>query len=142
MKLGQGEFGIVYKGVLAEENNMEIAVKKFSRENIQGKDNFLAELTIINRLRHKHLVRLVEIDIVYARAFIAYMMGNLFFSNGAISLRVGYLVALTDYDILGASGFDWGMPIMAALYQGIDEVSVLRLGKVKKSITGFCAVLE
>ncbi|KAF6171153.1 hypothetical protein GIB67_013296 [Kingdonia uniflora] len=27
-----------------------------------------------------------EIDIVYARAFIAYMMGNLFFSNGATSL--------------------------------------------------------
>ncbi|KAF6174242.1 hypothetical protein GIB67_033774 [Kingdonia uniflora] len=59
MKLGQGGFGIVYKGVLAKENNMEIAVKKFSRENIQGKDDFLAELTIINRLRHKHLVRLV-----------------------------------------------------------------------------------
>ncbi|KAF6160922.1 hypothetical protein GIB67_025457 [Kingdonia uniflora] len=59
LKLGQGGFGIVYKGVLAKENNMEIAVKKFSRENIQGKDDFLAELTIINRLRHKHLVRLV-----------------------------------------------------------------------------------
>ncbi|KAF6141064.1 hypothetical protein GIB67_006509 [Kingdonia uniflora] len=59
MKLGQGGFGIVYEGVLAKENNMEIVVKKFARENIQGKDNFLAELTIINCLRHKHLVRLV-----------------------------------------------------------------------------------
>ncbi|KAF6171622.1 hypothetical protein GIB67_030388, partial [Kingdonia uniflora] len=55
MKLGQGEFGIVYKGVLAKEKNMEIAMKKFSRENIQGKNNFLAEITTINRLRHKHL---------------------------------------------------------------------------------------
>ncbi|KAF6169854.1 hypothetical protein GIB67_034246 [Kingdonia uniflora] len=80
-----------------------------------------------------------EMDIVYARAFIAYMMGNLFFSNGVTSIRSGYLAALIDYDILGTSGFDWGSSIMAALYRGLDEVSVLRLGKVKKLITGFYA---
>ncbi|KAM1283726.1 hypothetical protein ACFX2J_026533 [Malus domestica] len=57
-KLGQGGFGVVYRGVLPKEN-LEVAVKKFSRDNLQGKDNFLAELTIINRLRHKHLVRLL-----------------------------------------------------------------------------------
>ncbi|XP_043709073.1 probable L-type lectin-domain containing receptor kinase S.5 [Telopea speciosissima] len=58
MKLGQGGFGVVYKGVLPEEN-IEVAVKKFSRDNMKGIDDFLAELTIINRLRHKHLVRLL-----------------------------------------------------------------------------------
>lgn len=57
-KLGQGGFGLVYKGVLPKEN-VPVAVKKFSRENIKGQDDFLAELTIINRLRHKHLVRLL-----------------------------------------------------------------------------------
>lgn len=57
-KLGQGGFGVVYKGLLAKENS-EIAVKCFLRENIKGQDEFLAELTIINRLRHKHLVRLL-----------------------------------------------------------------------------------
>ncbi|KAF6171987.1 hypothetical protein GIB67_029405 [Kingdonia uniflora] len=57
-------------------------------------------------------------------------------------LRNGYRVSLTDYDILGASGFNWGTPIMAALYWRLDEVTVLRDGKVKKSITGFYAVLE
>ena len=56
-KLGQGGFGVVYKGLLQKEN-LEIAVKKFSRD-IKGKDDFLAELTIINRLRHKHLVPLL-----------------------------------------------------------------------------------
>ncbi|XP_038723165.1 probable L-type lectin-domain containing receptor kinase S.5 [Tripterygium wilfordii] len=56
-KLGQGGFGVVYKGVLPKED-MEVAVKKFSRDSIKSKDDFLAELTIINRLRHKHLVRL------------------------------------------------------------------------------------
>ncbi|EEF47989.1 serine-threonine protein kinase, plant-type, putative [Ricinus communis] len=62
MKLGEGGFGIVYKGVLYDKNHTsatEIAVKKFSRDNIKGKDDFLAELTIIHRLRHKNLVRLV-----------------------------------------------------------------------------------
>ncbi|KAF6136621.1 hypothetical protein GIB67_016077 [Kingdonia uniflora] len=47
----------------------------------------------------------------------------------SISLRVGYLAALTDCDIIGASSFDWGTPIMAILYQGLDEVSVLKDGK-------------
>ncbi|XVE72176.1 hypothetical protein DITRI_Ditri11bG0017700 [Diplodiscus trichospermus] len=56
-KLGEGGFGVVYKGLLQNEN-LQIAVKKFSRD-IKGKDDFLAELTIINRLRHKHLVRLL-----------------------------------------------------------------------------------
>ncbi|KAJ4962150.1 hypothetical protein NE237_022089 [Protea cynaroides] len=58
MKLGQGGFGVVYKGVLPHDKT-EVAVKKFSRENLQGIDDFLSELTIINRLRHRHLVRLV-----------------------------------------------------------------------------------
>ncbi|KAF6156431.1 hypothetical protein GIB67_009089 [Kingdonia uniflora] len=84
----------------------------------------------------------LEINIMYAQAFVAYMMGNIFFSIDATSLRAGYLVALTDYDILGTSGFDWGMPIMVALYWGLNEVSVLRDGNAKQSITGFYAVLE
>ncbi|CAL9078495.1 unnamed protein product [Musa textilis] len=57
MKLGKGGFGEVYRGVLTGENK-EVAVKKFSRGN-SGQDDFLKELTIINRLRHKHLVPLV-----------------------------------------------------------------------------------
>ncbi|XP_050366206.1 probable L-type lectin-domain containing receptor kinase S.5 [Argentina anserina] len=58
-KLGQGGFGVVFRAVLAKENNLEVAVKMFSRDEVKGRDDFLAELTIINRLRHKHLVRLL-----------------------------------------------------------------------------------
>ncbi|ERN11421.1 hypothetical protein AMTRI_Chr03g43520 [Amborella trichopoda] len=72
MKLGQGGFGTVYKGTLKKEN-MVVAVKKFSREAIQGRDDFLAELSVINRLRHRNLVRLLgwcykqgELLLVYA----------------------------------------------------------------------------
>jgi hypothetical protein len=62
MRLGEGGYGIVYKGILniKDDNTAtEIAVKQFSRDRIKGKDDFLAELTIIYRLRHKHLVRLI-----------------------------------------------------------------------------------
>ncbi|XP_050366350.1 probable L-type lectin-domain containing receptor kinase S.5 [Argentina anserina] len=66
MILGQGGFGIVYRGTLPDSNDAngtstsaEIAVKQFSRDSIKGKDDFMAELTIIHRLRHKNLVRLV-----------------------------------------------------------------------------------
>ncbi|KAG9131096.1 hypothetical protein Leryth_023683 [Lithospermum erythrorhizon] len=57
-KLGEGGFGMVYRGKLSTENK-EIAVKRFSRGNLKGQDDFFAELTIINRLRHKHLVPLL-----------------------------------------------------------------------------------
>ncbi|KAL8160496.1 hypothetical protein V2J09_002033 [Rumex salicifolius] len=58
-KLGQGGYGVVYRGVLPLEN-VEVAVKKFTREdNIKSTDDFLCELTIINRLRHRHLVKLL-----------------------------------------------------------------------------------
>ncbi|PWA47707.1 concanavalin A-like lectin/glucanase domain, Serine/threonine-protein kinase Mps1 [Artemisia annua] len=57
-KLGQGGFGVVYHGLLSGDN-VEVAVKWFSRESLKGEYDFLAELTIINRLRHKHLVQLL-----------------------------------------------------------------------------------
>lgn len=69
MVLGNGGFGVVYKGVLQENDKditastnsvarLEIAVKKFSRDSIKSKGDFLDELTIIHRLRHRNLVRL------------------------------------------------------------------------------------
>jgi len=60
-KLGEGEFGVVFRGTLAKEN-LEVAVKKFSRDITKSKDDFLAELTITNRLRHKHLVRFRDLE--------------------------------------------------------------------------------
>ncbi|KAL5562289.1 hypothetical protein UlMin_032036 [Ulmus minor] len=63
MILGKGGFGIVRIGVLVGEKGdtsaaTQVAVKKFLRDDITGKDDFLVELTIIHRLRHKNLVRL------------------------------------------------------------------------------------
>ncbi|XP_014520896.1 probable L-type lectin-domain containing receptor kinase S.5 [Vigna radiata var. radiata] len=57
-KLGQGGYGVVYRGTLPKEK-WEVAVKMFSRDKMKSTDDFLSELTIINRLRHKNLVRLL-----------------------------------------------------------------------------------
>ncbi|XP_048132920.1 cysteine-rich receptor-like protein kinase 10 [Rhodamnia argentea] len=56
-KLGQGGFGIVYKGILPDGN--EIAVKRLSRKSWQGVEEFRNEITLIAELKHKNLVRLL-----------------------------------------------------------------------------------
>ncbi|XP_057983465.1 probable L-type lectin-domain containing receptor kinase S.5 [Malania oleifera] len=55
-ELGRGGFGIVFKGFL---NNMDVAVKRFSKHSQQGKQDFLAEVKTIGNLHHKNLVKLV-----------------------------------------------------------------------------------
>ncbi|KAJ4703209.1 Cysteine-rich receptor-kinase-like protein [Melia azedarach] len=56
-KLGEGGFGPVYKGVLAD--GKEIAVKRLSRTSGQGLQEFKNEVTVIAKLQHKNLVRLL-----------------------------------------------------------------------------------
>lgn len=57
-KLGEGGFGGVYKGFLSELN-LEIAVKRVSRGSKQGKKEYISEVRIISRLRHRNLVQLI-----------------------------------------------------------------------------------
>ncbi|WVZ54365.1 hypothetical protein U9M48_005173 [Paspalum notatum var. saurae] len=65
MKLGKGGFGAVYRCTLPAASlrtgrAMEVAVKKFTRDIEDRRyDDFLAEVSIINRLRHKNIVPLV-----------------------------------------------------------------------------------
>ncbi|KAI0504899.1 hypothetical protein KFK09_015853 [Dendrobium nobile] len=58
LKLGQGGFGSVYRGFLAEPK-IEVAIKRVSKESQQGKKEYISEVTIISRLRHRNLVQLV-----------------------------------------------------------------------------------
>ena len=55
--LGQGGFGYVHKGVLP--NGKEIAVKSLKMNSGQGDREFQAEVDIISRVHHRHLVSLV-----------------------------------------------------------------------------------
>ncbi|CAN8302919.1 unnamed protein product [Cochlearia groenlandica] len=55
--LGQGGFGYVHKGILP--NGKEIAVKSLKAGSGQGDREFQAEVEIISRVHHRHLVSLV-----------------------------------------------------------------------------------
>ncbi|KAJ9169037.1 hypothetical protein P3X46_020506 [Hevea brasiliensis] len=56
-KLGEGGFGPVYKGTL--EDGKEFAIKRLSKTSGQGLQEFMNEVTLIARLQHRNLVRLL-----------------------------------------------------------------------------------
>ncbi|KAH9554690.1 hypothetical protein CY35_08G076000 [Sphagnum magellanicum] len=56
MKIGQGSFGIVYKGTL--QDGGEVAVKHLLTNSQQSIDEFLNEVVLITNVKHKNLVKL------------------------------------------------------------------------------------
>ncbi|KAF8049745.1 hypothetical protein N665_2127s0005 [Sinapis alba] len=56
-KLGQGGFGTVHKGILP--NGQEIAVKRLSKGSGQGDTEFKNEVSLLTRLQHRNLVKLL-----------------------------------------------------------------------------------
>ncbi|XP_055826476.1 cysteine-rich receptor-like protein kinase 10, partial [Solanum dulcamara] len=56
-KIGEGGFGVVYKGILPD--GQEIAVKRLSRSSGQGIEEFKNEIVLIAKLQHRNLVRLL-----------------------------------------------------------------------------------
>ncbi|KAI7735059.1 hypothetical protein M8C21_019316, partial [Ambrosia artemisiifolia] len=68
--LGQGGFGYVHKGVLP--NGKEVAVKQLKVGSGQGEREFQAEVEIISRVHHKHLVSLVGYCISGAQRMLVY----------------------------------------------------------------------
>ncbi|KAK9148815.1 hypothetical protein Scep_007572 [Stephania cephalantha] len=68
--LGQGGFGYVHRGMLP--NGKEIAVKQLKIGSGQGEREFQAEVEIISRVHHKHLVSLVGYCIAGTRRMLVY----------------------------------------------------------------------
>ena len=68
--LGQGGFGLVHKGVLP--NGKEIAVKSLKSGSGQGEREFQAEVEIISRVHHRHLVSLVGYCIAGGQRMLVY----------------------------------------------------------------------
>ncbi|KAI9085732.1 hypothetical protein K1719_032338 [Acacia pycnantha] len=68
--LGEGGFGSVYKGSLPD--GREIAVKQLKIGGGQGEREFKAEVEIISRIHHRHLVSLVGYCILDTRRLLVY----------------------------------------------------------------------
>ncbi|XP_011100125.2 proline-rich receptor-like protein kinase PERK5 [Sesamum indicum] len=68
--LGQGGFGLVHKGILA--SGKEVAIKSLKTGSGQGEREFQAEVEIISRVHHRHLVSLVGYCIAGTQRMLVY----------------------------------------------------------------------
>lgn len=68
--LGEGGFGCVFKGCLSD--GREVAVKQLKDGGGQGEREFQAEVEIISRVHHRHLVSLVGYCIAENQRLLVY----------------------------------------------------------------------
>ncbi|PRQ50918.1 putative protein kinase RLK-Pelle-PERK-1 family [Rosa chinensis] len=80
--LGQGGFGFVHKGVLP--NGKVVAIKQLKAGSGQGDREFQAEVEVINRVHHRHLVSLVGYCISGAQRLLVYE----FISNNTLEFHL------------------------------------------------------
>jgi hypothetical protein len=99
-KLGQGGFGVVYKGYLTDLD-MLIAVKKISRGSRQGRKEYITEVKIFSQLRHRNLVQLIgwchdkgEFLLVYEFMPNGSLDSHLFGMRSPLSWVVRYKISL------------------------------------------------
>lgn len=87
--LGRGGFGSVYKGQLRDKT--VIAVKSIAKDSRQGENEFLAEVSIIGKIRHRNLVRLRGWCIEKEKLMVVYD----YMSNGSLDK---WIVTTEDQD--------------------------------------------
>ena len=80
--LGQGGFGYVHKGILGDKK--EVAVKSLKAGSGQGEREFQAEVEIISRVHHRHLVSLVGYCIANQQRLLVYE----FVPNGTLEFHL------------------------------------------------------
>ncbi|KAK9923354.1 hypothetical protein M0R45_031778 [Rubus argutus] len=80
--LGQGGFGFVHKGILP--NGKVVAIKQLKVGSGQGEREFQAEVEVINRVHHRHLVSLVGYCISGAQRLLVYE----FVSNNTLEFHL------------------------------------------------------
>ncbi|CAN6991124.1 unnamed protein product [Brassica rapa subsp. trilocularis] len=68
--IGQGGFGYVHKGVLPD--GTEVAIKQLKAGSGQGEREFLAEIEIISRVHHRHLVSLLGYCVTGTQRLLVY----------------------------------------------------------------------
>jgi len=80
--LGQGGFGFVHKGILPD--GKEVAIKSLKSGSGQGEREFQAEVEIISRVHHRHLVSLVGYFVADAQRMLVYE----FVPNGTLEFHL------------------------------------------------------
>ncbi|XP_062008357.1 proline-rich receptor-like protein kinase PERK1 isoform X1 [Rosa rugosa] len=80
--LGQGGFGYVHKGILP--NGKVVAIKQLKAGSGQGEREFQAEIEVITRVHHRHLVSLVGYCISGAQRLLVYE----FVSNSTLEFHL------------------------------------------------------
>ncbi|KAH7572571.1 hypothetical protein JRO89_XS04G0276100 [Xanthoceras sorbifolium] len=106
--LGQGGFGYVHKGVLP--NGKEVAVKQLKAGSGQGEREFQAEVEIISRVHHKHLVSLVGYCITGSQRMLVYE----FVTNNTLEFHLHG----SEYKQIAGKGrptMDWSTRLKIAL---------------------------
>ncbi|CAN4116801.1 unnamed protein product [Withania somnifera] len=98
--LGQGGFGFVHKGVLTDGSI--VAVKSLKSGSGQGEREFQAEVEIISRVHHRHLVSLVGYCIADGQRMLVYE----FVPNGTLEHHL---------HCKGGPVMDWGLRLKIAL---------------------------
>ncbi len=56
-EVGEGGYGKVYKGVLAD--GTVVAIKRAQEGSLQGETEFLTEIELLSRVHHRNLVSLI-----------------------------------------------------------------------------------
>ncbi|URD86892.1 STYKc, partial [Musa troglodytarum] len=118
--LGEGGFGCVYKGCLSD--GREVAVKQLKVGSGQGEREFKAEVEIISRVHHRHLVSLVGYCISDNHRLLVYdyvpngtLESHL---HGKVSFYLFYVIDVKN-SLLAAAGkgrpaMDWATRVKVA----------------------------
>ncbi|KAH7427433.1 hypothetical protein KP509_10G044100 [Ceratopteris richardii] len=81
-KLGEGGFGSVYKGLLADGSYA--AVKVLSAASLQGQQEFMNEVNLITAVQHRNLVKLKGCCLEQGQAILVYE----FLENGSLDMNL------------------------------------------------------
>ncbi|XP_066168684.1 cysteine-rich receptor-like protein kinase 6 isoform X1 [Oryza sativa Japonica Group] len=106
--IGRGGFGMVYKGVLPE--GQEVAVKRLCQSSGQGIEELKSELVLVAKLYHKNLVRLIGVCLEQQEKILVYE----YMSNKSLDTIL--------FDIDKNIELDWGkrFKIINGIAQGLQ----------------------
>ncbi|MED6122141.1 hypothetical protein PIB30_037022 [Stylosanthes scabra] len=106
-KLGQGGFGSVYKGQLFD--GPEIAVKRLSKDSGQGIEEFINEVTLLVKLQHRNLVKLLGCCLEKEERMLVYE----YLPNKSLDFLI--------FDEVRRSSLDWGQrfKIISGIARGV-----------------------